>query len=477
VAAGASTSTPRVTAATTYLLAKLYAPRPRVAGGARGRPRRAPRPDAIARVIDTALNAPPSNAGLAVVGGDRGGDDGRAPPSGRPQRRARRTRYDDDQPGDPGDRPRAGPRAPADGVVVVRSELHRARAGTSRSRKRGLARAAADRVGRLDDRRGRSHRRRATDRSSMVYDSPPLARSERAVDSPARALLGSAPTACYCYAVAGHPVLPDGVAASSRSRDAAAHRDAATATATATDEAIAQRRRGHAAPRPAPADPPTRSADTGALLRGHFGLHGGQATPSTSSASARCRAIAAAARAGRRSPAQPGRAARRRASVIVPESAGFFLGDALAQRIGANARGRAHRPAAAPGALAATTASIRAWRSACWWSTTSSPPAPRSSRCSTWPPITTPPSPAVLVFGALDGTGFRAILNRRRVPGRSSARGGPGVDAASARSVPRVRPRRPAAVAGRRAELSAISRSPRWRSPAARTVMDLTAAG
>jgi|JI10StandDraft_1071094.scaffolds.fasta_scaffold333828_1 DNA-binding MarR family transcriptional regulator len=192
-----------VTAAT-HMLAKLYA---------RGRASRAVledtlaehlEPDAVARVAETALNAA-RNAGLAVISGDEAvtmaelhlqdilND-------------ALEHAYDDDSPAIPViDLARA--KAPADGVVVVRSELHRLRWDIVIAKRElhelRLVASADWMTGEVE---------RIVDRQRpfvMVYDSPPLIWSERAVDSPARALLGRAQQV-YCYAVPGTR-LPEGV--------------------------------------------------------------------------------------------------------------------------------------------------------------------------------------------------------------------------------------------------------------------------
>lgn len=192
-----------VTAAT-HMLAKLYA---------RGRASRAVleetlaehlEPDAVARVAETALNAA-RNAGLAVISGDEAvtmaelhlqdilND-------------ALEHAYDDDGPAIPViDLARA--KAPADGVVVVRSELHRLRWDIVIAKRElhdlRLVASADWMTGEVE---------RIVDRQRpfvMVYDSPPLIWSERAVDSPARALLGRAQQV-YCYAVPGTR-LPEGV--------------------------------------------------------------------------------------------------------------------------------------------------------------------------------------------------------------------------------------------------------------------------
>ena len=192
-----------VTAAT-HMLAKLCA---------RGRASRAVleealaehlEPDAVARVADTALAAA-RNAGLAVISADEAvtmaelhlqdilND-------------ALEHAYDDASPAIPViDLARAT--APVDGVVVVRSELHRLRwdivIAKRELRDLRLVASADWMTGEVE---------RIVERDVpfvMVYDSPPLAWSERAVDSQARSLLGRA-REVYCYAVPGTR-LPEGV--------------------------------------------------------------------------------------------------------------------------------------------------------------------------------------------------------------------------------------------------------------------------
>lgn len=154
-------------------------------------------------------------------------------------------------------------------------------------------------------------------------------------------------------------------------------------------------------------------ARSGALLRGHFGLQGGRHTEYF----IRFRALA-------RDPALLGPivdhllamvALPAQPIVLVPESAGFFLGDAIRRRIGA------------PLAVARTDLQRRPARALLHGAlpegaevvvindvvTTGASLAPLldlvSDRGAT--------VAAALVFGALDGTGFRATLNRRQIPG------------------------------------------------------------
>ncbi len=189
--------------ATTYLLAKLLA---------RGRASHAQLADALAehldaaaipRVLETALRAA-KNAGLAVIGPDQAvtmaelhlqdvvsdalGD-----------------ALSDDSPAIPViDLARA--RAPYGGLVVVRSELMRSRWDIVIA-KRGLDDLRL--IASADWLTGEVDRIAPRDRPfAMVYDSPPLARSERSSEH-ARALLNRAESV-FCYAVPG-TILPDGI--------------------------------------------------------------------------------------------------------------------------------------------------------------------------------------------------------------------------------------------------------------------------
>ena len=154
-------------------------------------------------------------------------------------------------------------------------------------------------------------------------------------------------------------------------------------------------------------------AQSGALLRGHFGLQGGRHTEYF----IRFRALT-------RDPAllEPivdhllGAVALPEAPIVlVPETAGFFLGDAVRRRIGA------------PLAVARTDLQRRPARALLHGAihdgaqvvvvndvvTTGASLEPLldlvADRGAT--------VAAVLVFGALDGTGYRSTLNRRRIPG------------------------------------------------------------
>ncbi len=187
---------------------------------------------------------------------------------------------------------------------------------------------------------------------------------------------------------------------------------AATATATATDEEIrsvvvVQPRRG------LPQLIHDALGRSGALLRGHFGLQGGRHTEYF----IRFRALS-------RDPAllEPivdhllaAVALPDDAIVLVPESAGFFLGDAIRRRIGAPlAVARTdlqRRPARAllhgeipPGAQVVVVNDVV---------TTGASLEPLLDLVADRGATVV----AALVFGALDGTGFRSTLNRRRIPG------------------------------------------------------------
>lgn len=190
--------------AATHMLAKLCA---------RGRASRATleetlaehlEPEAVARVADTALAAA-RNAGLAVISPDDAVTLAELHLQGILED-ALEHAYEADGPEIPViDLARA--RAPADGVVVVRSELHRLRWDIVIAKRElhelRLLSAADWMTGEVD--RIVDHHRPFV----MVYDSPPLIWSERALDSPARALHARAQEVC-CYAVTGTR-LPEGV--------------------------------------------------------------------------------------------------------------------------------------------------------------------------------------------------------------------------------------------------------------------------
>lgn len=161
-------------------------------------------------------------------------------------------------------------------------------------------------------------------------------------------------------------------------------------------------------------------AETGALLHGHFGLHGGKHTDYF----IRFRALSRSTELlGLVADHLVTRVEPDVTTVIVPESAGFFLGDALATRLGATV------------AVARTDLQRRPARSLyngtihrgdrvlvvndVVTTGTSLEPlldlaADRGATVS-----------GVLVFGALDGPGFRSMLNRRQVPGDHLLEAGP----------------------------------------------------
>lgn len=161
-------------------------------------------------------------------------------------------------------------------------------------------------------------------------------------------------------------------------------------------------------------------AETGALLHGHFGLHGGKHTDYF----IRFRALSRSTELlGMVADHLVTRVEPDVTTVIVPESAGFFLGDALATRLGATV------------AVARTDLQRRPARSLyngtihrgdrvlvvndVVTTGTSLEPlldlaADRGATVS-----------GVLVFGALDGPGFRSMLNRRQVPGDHLLEAGP----------------------------------------------------
>ena len=162
-------------------------------------------------------------------------------------------------------------------------------------------------------------------------------------------------------------------------------------------------------------------AASGALLRGHFGLQSGRHTEyfirfrALSRDPAVLDEVARHLLAGAEVPAG--------AIVLVPESAGYFLGEAIRARIGgALAVARTdlqRRPARAllhgvvvPGAPVVVINDVV---------TTGASLEPlldlASDRGGT--------IAAALVFGALDGTGFRAMLGRRRIVGDHLLEAGP----------------------------------------------------
>lgn len=161
-------------------------------------------------------------------------------------------------------------------------------------------------------------------------------------------------------------------------------------------------------------------ADTGALLRGHFGLYGGKHTEYF----IRFRALSRDQELLHQvadhlvARVEPGVD-----TVIVPESAGFFLGDAIASRLGATVavartdlqrrpgrtlfNGAVHRgdSVLVVNDVVTTGASLEPLLDLA---------ADRGARVA-----------GVLVFGALDGPGFRAVLNRREIPGEHLVEAGP----------------------------------------------------
>ncbi len=160
---------------------------------------------------------------------------------------------------------------------------------------------------------------------------------------------------------------------------------------------------------------------SGALLRGHFGLQGGKHTEYF----IRFRALA-------RDPAVLDELARHLlagadvpagATVLVPESAGYFLGEAIRARIGGTlAVARTdlqRRPARAllHGALAADTPVVVVNDVV----TTGASLEPLLDLVADRGAVVS----AALVFGALDGTGFRAMLGRRRLVGDHLVEAGP----------------------------------------------------
>ncbi len=161
-------------------------------------------------------------------------------------------------------------------------------------------------------------------------------------------------------------------------------------------------------------------AETGALLHGHFGLHGGKHTDYF----IRFRALSRSTELlGLVADHLVTRVEPDVTTVIVPESAGFFLGDALATRLGATV------------AVARTDLQRRPARSLYNGTihrgdrvlvvndvvTTGTSLEPLLDLAADRGATVT----GVLVFGALDGPGFRSMLNRRQVPGDHLLEAGP----------------------------------------------------
>lgn len=154
-------------------------------------------------------------------------------------------------------------------------------------------------------------------------------------------------------------------------------------------------------------------ADSGALLRGHFSLQVGKHTEYFIRFRALARdpvvleALAGHLLAGVDAPAG--------ATVLVPESAGYFLGEAIRERIG--------------GALAVARTDLQRRPARALLHGNLAAGAPVlvvndvvTSGASLEPLLDLVGDHggtvgAALVFGALDGTGFRAMLSRRRVVG------------------------------------------------------------
>jgi len=161
-------------------------------------------------------------------------------------------------------------------------------------------------------------------------------------------------------------------------------------------------------------------ADTGALLRGHFGLYGGKHTEYfiRFRALSRDRELLGQVADHLVARVEPGVA-----TVIVPESAGFFLGDAIAQRLNATVAVARTDLQRRPGRTLFNGAvhrgdSVLVVNDVVTTGTSLEPlldlAADRGATVA-----------GVLVFGALDGPGFRAVLNRRGVPGEHLLEAGP----------------------------------------------------
>jgi orotate phosphoribosyltransferase len=161
-------------------------------------------------------------------------------------------------------------------------------------------------------------------------------------------------------------------------------------------------------------------ADTGALLRGHFGLYGGKHTEYfiRFRTLSRDRALLELVAEHLVAHVDPGVA-----TVLVPESAGFFLGDAIARRLGATVAVARTDLQRRPGRTLFNGAlhrgdQVLVVNDVVTTGTSLEPlldlAADRGATVA-----------GVLVFGALDGPGFRAVLNRRAVPGEHLLEAGP----------------------------------------------------
>lgn len=161
-------------------------------------------------------------------------------------------------------------------------------------------------------------------------------------------------------------------------------------------------------------------ADTGALLRGHFVLHGGRHSEYfiRFRALSRDRALLGMVADHLCARVEPGVA-----TVLVPESAGFFLGDAIATRLGATVAVARTDLVRRPSRTLFNGAvhrgdSVLVVNDVVTTGTSLEPlldlAADRGATVA-----------GVLVFGALDGPGFRAVLNRRNVPGEHLLEAGP----------------------------------------------------
>jgi orotate phosphoribosyltransferase len=161
-------------------------------------------------------------------------------------------------------------------------------------------------------------------------------------------------------------------------------------------------------------------SETGALLRGHFGLHGGKHTEYFIRFRALSRDSALLAQVAEHLVAgiEPGIT-----TVIVPESAGFFLGAAIAKLLGAAVTvartDMQRRPARR--LFSGTIRNDERVLVVNDVVTTGTSLEPLLDLAADHGAIVT----GVLVFGALDGPGFRTVLNRRRVPGDHLVEAGP----------------------------------------------------
>lgn len=161
-------------------------------------------------------------------------------------------------------------------------------------------------------------------------------------------------------------------------------------------------------------------AETGALLRGHFSLYDGKHSEYFIRFRALSRDPELLAQIAGHLVAQVDPGVQ---TVIVPESAGFFLGDAIATQLGATVAVARTDLQRRPGRTLFNGAvhrgdSVLVVNDVVTTGTSLEPlldlAADRGATVA-----------GVLVFGALDGPGFRSVLNRRQLPGEHLLEAGP----------------------------------------------------